>query len=83
MRVLYFSWVREKIGVGKEEICLPKSIVTVEDLAVWLRGMSQGHSEALSDLSIIRIAVNQEHVRMDHLIKGDEEVAFFPPVTGG
>ena len=83
MKILYFSWVRDRTGVGKEEITLPENVTTVEQLATWLRGKSDGYGEAFADLSIIRAAVNQEHVKLDHPIVADDEVAFFPPVTGG
>lgn len=83
MKVLYFSWVRDRTGVGKEEISLPENITTVEELAGWLKAKGDGYAAAFADLSLIRVAVNHEHVKLDHPIGADDEVAFFPPVTGG
>mgnify|MGYP006123496567 FL=1 len=83
MKIIYFSWVRDKIGIGKEEITLPENVTNVEQLAGWLQGRGDGYVKAFADLSIIRAAVNQEHVKLDHPVGVDDEVAFFPPVTGG
>lgn len=83
MKIFYFSWVREMIGVDKEDILLPKNVTTVEQLAGWLQSKGDGYAIALKDLSIIRAAVNQEHVKLNHPISAHDEVAFFPPVTGG
>ena len=83
MKIFYFSWVRDKIGVGKEDITLPENVTTVEQLAGWLLDKGDGYAQAFVDLSIIRAAVNQEHVKLDHPVGANDEVAFFPPVTGG
>jgi len=83
MKVLYFAWVRQKIGKSEEEIALPKQVGTVSELLELLRDRGGGYSEAFSELSRIRAAVNQEHVRFDAKVGNDDEVAFFPPVTGG
>jgi molybdopterin synthase sulfur carrier subunit len=83
MKILYFSWVRDRTGLSKEEITLPENVTTVEQLAGWLQGKGDGYTKAFADLSIIRAAVNQEHVKLNHPIGADDEVAFFPPVTGG
>ena len=83
MRIYYFAWVREKIGTAEEEMPLPGEVVTVQDLARNLRTRSAGHVAALNDLSALRVAVNQIHVKLDHRLREGDEVAFFPPVTGG
>jgi sulfur-carrier protein len=83
MRVLYFAWLREKAGVSEEIISPPKAVKTVGDLVRWLKARSGGHAEAFADVTIVRCAVNQEHVPLDHPVAGGDEVAFFPPVTGG
>ena len=83
MKILYFSWVRDRTGLSKEDITLPENITTVEQLGNWLQGKGDGYAKAFADLSIIRAAVNQVHVKLDHPIRADDEVAFFPPVTGG
>lgn len=83
MTILYFAWLRSKIGSGQETRQPPANIATVQDLIHWLRGQSPGHADAFADLSLIRVAVNQDYVPMDHPIAAGDEVAFFPPVTGG
>ena len=83
MKILYFSWVRDKIGIGNEDIALPAHVITVKQLARLLQSKGNGYADVFDDLSIIRVAVNQEHVKLDHTISENDEVAFFPPVTGG
>lgn len=83
MKVLYFAWLRTRAGVAEEEVTPPPDIRTVGDLLGWLRLRSDGHAAALKDLAIVRVAVNQEFARLDHPVKSGDEVALFPPVTGG
>jgi molybdopterin synthase sulfur carrier subunit len=83
MNVLYFAWVRQKAGVGEERLDLPSGVTSVRELAVFLRARGGGFTEAFGDLSRLRAAVNQEHVSFDTAIGPNDEVAFFPPVTGG
>jgi len=81
--VLYFAWVRQKLGVSGERIELPAGVRSVRDLANHLTNRKAPWPDVFSDLSGLRIAVNQEHVSWDAPIAADDEVAFFPPVTGG
>ena len=83
MKLLYFAWLREKTGVAREEISPPEDITTVEKLIEWLVQRGGGYEVAFADLSVVRVAVNQEYVAMASAIKEGDEVAFFPPVTGG
>lgn len=83
MRILYFAWVRERVGVGEEEVTPPEAVRTVADLADWLQGRSEGHRAALATLGQLRAAVDQRFVTLDALLGDAREVAFFPPVTGG
>lgn len=83
MRVLYFAWVRQKVGRGEEVVDLPREAATVGALAQWLKARGGGYAEAFADMKRVRAAVNQEHVGFDAAIKAGDEVAFFPPVTGG
>ena len=83
MTLLYFAWVREQIGLDTEEIALPTDVRTVAALLDWLRGRGGGYAQALEDLSVIRVAVNQEFAAPDHAVADGDEVALFPPVTGG
>ena len=83
MKVLYFAWLRTKIGCAQEELSPPANGGDVAALMKWLKGRSPGHAEALADLSAVRAAVNQEFVSLDHVLAADDEVAMFPPITGG
>ena len=83
MKILYFSWIREKIGKNSEEIDKPKEIINVADLVNHLKNSSKHHSDALNDMKIVRIAVNQNFSDLKTKINDEDEVAFFPPVTGG
>ena len=83
MQILYFASLREQAGTGAEEVSPPASVGDVSALVEWLRARGGGPAKALADLSRVRVAVNQEHVRLDHPVRPDDEVAFFPPVTGG
>jgi sulfur-carrier protein len=82
-KLLYFAWVREKIGISEEMIELPPSVTTAGDLIRFLAAKGEGYAEALSHPKVIRVAVNQEHVEHDELIGNPREVALFPPMTGG
>lgn len=83
MHVLYFAWLRQKVGTGAEDVSPPDSVVTVGDLIAWLKERSPGHAAAFADGSVVRCALDQDHVGLDAPLKGAREVAFFPPVTGG
>jgi molybdopterin synthase sulfur carrier subunit len=82
MNVLYFAWVRQKIGRSEEQIEAPEA-KTVRALAEFLCARGGGYAEAFADLSRLKAAVNQEHVAFDAPVGPHDEVAFFPPVTGG
>jgi molybdopterin synthase sulfur carrier subunit len=83
MKLLYFAWVRQKIGRGEEDFALPPQVATVSDLIGLLRNRGAGYAEAFEDESRIRAAVNQQHVLFDAKLSDQDELAFFPPVTGG
>ena len=83
MQLLYFGWVRAKIGISQEEIDLPDGVSDVRSLIDWLQHRGSTHSDVLEDLSVIRVAVNQEMAEMDTIIAANDEVALFPPMTGG
>lgn len=82
-RLLYFAWVRERVGVGEEVVDLPAAVVTVADMLDWLATRSPGHAAALVDRNAVRIGVDQDFVGLDAKIAGAREIAVFPPVTGG
>jgi molybdopterin synthase sulfur carrier subunit len=83
VKLLYFAWLRQKVGRGEEEVEVPAEVGTVAGLVEWLRGRSAAHAAALARMDVIRVAVNQEFARLDTPVSPGDEVAFFPPVTGG
>lgn len=83
VKLFYFAKVREALGVDREEIDLAGSIQTVADLVGFLKSRGSAWHTAFNELSSIRMAVNQEIVEDDHAIRANDEVAFFPPITGG
>jgi len=83
MNIKYFSWVKDKIGIDSEKVTVSEKIKTVNDLIIHLKTLSDKHNEALSDISILRCAVNMEVVNFNENISDNDEVAIFPPMTGG
>jgi sulfur-carrier protein len=82
--VLYFAWVRDKVSLAHEQIeSLPTDINTPGDLTDWLARRGGGYAEAFLDVSRLRCAVDQKMVAMDSRFDNPQEIAFFPPVTGG
>ena len=83
MKLVYFAWVRERIGLTEEEIALPGSVATVADLVEWLKTRGPEYEYALAEPSAIRVAVDRVHQGRDAPIAGAREIALFPPMTGG
>jgi sulfur-carrier protein len=83
LTILYFAWLRERIGVSEESISPPDSVATVADLVDWLADLDQRHATAFKDRKSVRCAVNQEFADTSTALRPGDEVAFFPPVTGG
>ena len=83
LHILYFAWVKEKVGRGEETLTPPATVTTVDGLMDWLAATSPGHAAAFADRRMIKAAVDQEHVDHATALAGAKEVAFFPPVTGG
>ena len=83
MKLLYFAWLRARIGHAEEELPVPAEVRDVASLLDWLTTRGPRYAEALRDLSVIRVAVNHEYVGRDHPIRDRDEVGLFPPVTGG
>ncbi len=82
MKIIYFAALRREIGVGEETVEPPAGIITVAELRDWLKSRSPAHAKALSAQRLLA-AVNQDYAGMDSPISAADEVAFFPPVTGG
>lgn len=83
MKVLYFAWLRTRIGTDAEDVSPPPEVRSVGDLISWLAQQSPAHAEALGRPELIRAAINQEFAGTDSLIAATDEIALFPPVTGG
>ena len=83
LKLIYFAWVRERIGKAEEEVTLPDAVATVADLTRWLAGRGEEYAHAFENPKVIRAAIDKSHVRPDTPIAGAREIAFFPPMTGG
>ena len=83
MRVLYFAWMRERMGRSEEDLSPPPGVATVGALVEWLRARDAAGTAAFAQAAVVRAAVNQEFAQPDTPVRDGDEVAFFPPVTGG
>ena len=83
MKLVYFAWVRERIGKAEEEVAPPASVATVTELIGWLARRGEEYAHAFENPKVIRAAIDKRHVQPNAAIKGAREVAFFPPMTGG
>lgn len=83
VKLVYFAWVRERIGQAEERVILPAGLTTVADLLAWLAGRGEGYAEALRVPRAIRVAIDHEHVGHAAKLDGASEIALFPPMTGG
>jgi molybdopterin synthase sulfur carrier subunit len=83
VKILYFSWIRERVGMGEETLGLPASVDTVGQLLTWLRGRNEQFAAALEFPEIIRVALDQQHVDHQEPLGSPSEIALFPPMTGG
>lgn len=83
LTVLYFAWLRERVGTSEESVVLPCGVGTVGELMAWLAARTPRHAAAFENRRTIRCAVNQDFADAHAPIHPGDEVAFFPPVTGG
>jgi molybdopterin synthase sulfur carrier subunit len=83
VKVLYFAWVRERVGKAEETLEPPASVRTVSDLMQWLVARGEEYASAFASPRTIRAAIDHTHVKPDTAIAGAREIAFFPPMTGG
>ena len=83
MKLVYFAWVRERVGRPEEVVTLPAEVVTVADLIGWLRGRGEEYAHAFENAGVVRAAIDKTHAKPDASIVGAQEIAFFPPMTGG
>jgi molybdopterin synthase sulfur carrier subunit len=83
VKLLYFAWVRERVGKPEEEIEVPAGVATVGDLMAWLSRRGEDYAHAFENPKVIRAAIDHAHVKAETAIAGAREIAFFPPMTGG
>jgi len=83
MKLLYFAWVREKIGKTQEDVSPPDGVTTIDQLISWLETRGPEYVEAFKEKASINAAIDQTHVSHETKLDGAREIAFFPPVTGG
>ncbi|MEO9340503.1 molybdopterin converting factor subunit 1 [Mesorhizobium sp. SB112] len=83
VKLVYFAWVRERIGVPEEDVTLPESLSTVSDLLTWLKGRGENYEAALLYPEVIRVAIDHEHADHSEKLGSPREIGLFPPMTGG
>lgn len=83
VNLVYFAWVRERVGRGQETAELPADLATVADLVAWLKSRGEGYAAAFENEAVVRAAIDHVHVKPNAPIAGAREIAFFPPMTGG
>jgi molybdopterin synthase sulfur carrier subunit len=83
VKLVYFAWVRERIGRAQEDAELPPQLATIADLVGWLKARGEGYAEAFMDERVVRAAIDHVHVKPNAALAGAREIAFFPPMTGG
>lgn len=83
MKLVYFAWVRERIGKTDETIDLPDNVATIADLVRWLKTRGEEYEYAFENEAVVRAAIDHVHGKPETVIAGAREVAFFPPMTGG
>jgi molybdopterin synthase sulfur carrier subunit len=83
LRLVYFAWVRERIGLADETVTPPAGTATIADLVRWLKTRGEGYELAFENEAIVRAAIDQTHAKPATAIAGAREIAFFPPMTGG
>jgi molybdopterin synthase sulfur carrier subunit len=83
LSILYFAWMRERVGMSEETLVPPQTVVTVADLIAYLAALDPAHAAAFKNRETVRCAVNQEFADTATVLRPGDEIAFFPPVTGG
>lgn len=83
IKLVYFAWVRERVGVAEETVDPPSDVMTVADLVRWLKSRGENYDYAFENEGVVRAAIDQVHAKTSASIAGAREIAFFPPMTGG
>jgi len=82
-KLVYFAWVRERVGKPEEDVELPSGLETVADLVRWLKTRGEEYDHAIENEGVVRAAIDKVHAKPDAAIADAREIAFFPPMTGG
>jgi molybdopterin synthase sulfur carrier subunit len=83
VKLLYFAWIRERVGKPEEDVAVPVSVTTVGELVEWLKGRGEEYAHAFDNPKVVCVAVDKVHARAEAKIAGAREIALFPPMTGG
>lgn len=83
IRLVYFAWVRERVGLTEETLDIPADLATVADLVRWLKARGEGYEAAFANETVVRAALDHVHAKPHAALGGAREIAFFPPMTGG
>ena len=83
VRLVYFAWVRERVGLPHEDVVVPNGVTSIAGLIAWLAARGEHYAYAFEAAASIRAAIDKKHVKHEALIEGAREIAFFPPMTGG
>ncbi|CAM5222779.1 Molybdopterin synthase subunit MoaD OS=Bosea thiooxidans OX=53254 GN=SAMN05660750_00478 PE=4 SV=1 [Bosea thiooxidans] len=83
VRLVYFAWVRERVGLPEETLDIPADLATVVDLVRWLKARGENYEAAFARETLVRVALDQHHAKPQSPLGNAREIAFFPPMTGG
>jgi molybdopterin converting factor subunit 1 len=83
MKIIYFAWLKDKMGCGEEQLTLPGEVRNVGQLINWLSGRGPLYEDAFEFIEVIKVVVNQSFAGNDHPVNDDDEVTFIPPIAGG
>jgi len=83
IKLAYFAWVRERIGKSEEVLDVPANVGTVADLMRWLKTRGEEYEHAFENEGVVRAAIDRAHAKPEASIASAQEIAFFPPMTGG
>jgi molybdopterin synthase sulfur carrier subunit len=83
IRIVYFAWVRERVGLPEETLDIPTDLATIADLVRWLKLRGEGYEAAFADETVVRAALDHVHAKPQARLGAAREIALFPPMTGG
>ena len=83
MRIEYFAWLHDKVGVEREEVTIPPEVTDVQSLMHWLSGRGPNYADAFEFAEVVKVVVNRENAHYDDPVKQEDEVIFIPPISGG